>query len=304
MLFCSLVALALSAPVPSREFIFEYSVKVPAQTAPTDIYLPIATSNETQRIVSRQVDIDVDAASEVERKYGNRYWHARVPTGEAANITIRYHVRRALAGPVKTVLSTKERDLYLQANERVPVTGDLIDRVLKDVRPPKEDTASAWARAIYEYVVTTMEYKKVGSGWGNGDTYWACSQRYGNCTDFHALFISLARRKGIPARFEVGFPVPQDRAAGEIGGYHCWVSFYDGEAWVPIDASEAKKHPQQRDELFGGQPADRIFFTQGRDLLLGQHSGPLNYFVYPLVEVAGRVLAKSEMALRFSFAAP
>jgi transglutaminase-like putative cysteine protease len=74
------------------------------------------------------------------------------------------------------------------------------------------------ARAIYDWVVENVEYKKVGTGWGNGDTFWACSERYGNCTDFHALFISLARTEGIPARFEMGFPVPDSRPSGEIGG--------------------------------------------------------------------------------------
>ena len=37
-------------------------------------------------------------------------------------------------------------------------------------------------QAIYDWVVDNVEYKKVGSGWGNGDTFWACSERYGNCT--------------------------------------------------------------------------------------------------------------------------
>ena len=59
--------------------------------------------------------------------------------------------------------------------------------------------------------------------------------------------------------------------------------------WVPVDASEAFKHPERRDDFYGGQGADRIRFTTGRDLELGnrQKSGPLNYFIYPHVEVAG-----------------
>ena len=56
-----------------------------------------------------------------------------------------------------------------------------------------------------------------GSGWGNGDTFWGCSERYGNCTDFHALFISLTPSEGIPARIEIGFPVPTDRAGPAPG---------------------------------------------------------------------------------------
>ena len=152
-------------------------------------------------------------------------------------------------------------------------------------------------------MVDNVEYKKVGSGWGNGDTFWACSERYGNCTDFHALFISLARSEGIPARFEIGFPVPRDRAAGDIGGYHCWVQLYLPErGWVPIDASEAARHPEQRELLYGTQPTDRIHFTTGRDLVLsaGSAAMPLNYFIYPYVELGGKPW-RTDLQTAFSY---
>ena len=174
----------------------------------------------------------------------------------------------------------------------MPVGQEILQPILEEIHASREnDSPAATARAIYDWVVDNVEYKKVGSGWGNGDTYWACSERYGNCTDFHALFISLARSEGIPARFEIGFPVPLDRPAGTIGGYHCWVQFYlPDQGWVPIDASEAAKHPEQRELLFGTHPADRIHFTTGRDLVFtpGSAAMPLNYFIYPYVEVGGK----------------
>lgn len=146
-----------------------------------------------------------------------------------------------------------------------------------------------------------VEHKKVGTGWGNGDTFWACNARYGNCSDFHSLFISLARSEGIPARFEIGFPIPEDDAGGEIGGYHCWVQYYLPETdWFPIDASEAFKHPEKRELFYGTHPADRIHFSTGRDLRLGDahRDAPLNYFVYPYVDVEGR---RFEGAIEKSF---
>ena len=161
--------------------------------------------------------------------------------------------------------------------------------------PPPIDPGSsdpaALSRAIYDWVVDNVEYKKTGTGWGNGDTFWACNERYGNCTDFHALFVSLARSEGIPARFEIGFPVPMNRAAGDIGGYRCWVQFYLPErGWVPIDASEAAKHPERRELFYGSHPADRIHFSTGRDLVVSAASEarPLNYFIYPYVEIGGK----------------
>ena len=132
----------------------------------------------------------------------------------------------------------------------------------------------------------------MGTGWGNGDAFWACSERYGNCTDFHSLFNALARSSGIPSRFEIGFSIPENHGRGSVGGYHCCAQFYlPGVGWVPVDASEAFKHPERREEFYGGQGADRIRFTTGRDLELGpaQKSGPLNYFIYPHVELAGEM---------------
>ena len=118
-----------------------------------------------------------------------------------------------------------------------------------------------------------------------------------------ALFISLARTEGIPARFDIGFPVPESRSAGTVDGYHCWVNFYlPGSGWIPIDASEAFKHPERRELFYGTHPADRIHFTTGRDLRLGtDHRGPpLNYFVYPYVEVDG-VPYEGEIGKSFAY---
>jgi hypothetical protein len=101
------------------------------------------------------------------------------------------------------------------------------------------------ARAIYDYVIANMTYDKSGEGWGLGDAIYACNDKKGNCTDFHSLFIAIARSRGIPARFTIGFPLGAP-TTGKIPGYHCWAEFYSGGQWVPVDASEAWKHPQLR----------------------------------------------------------
>jgi hypothetical protein len=75
-------------------------------------------------------------------------------------------------------------------------------------------------------VFTTMRYDKSGTGWGHGDTLWACDSKSGNCTDFHSVFLSMARSQKVPTRFEIGFPLPADKHSAEIPGYHCWAEFY------------------------------------------------------------------------------
>ena len=71
-----------------------------------------------------------------------------------------------------------------------------------------------------------MRYDKTSSGWGRGDAVWACDAKRGNCTDFHSPFIGMLRVDGIPAGFDIGFPLPENKDKGDIAGYHCWAEFY------------------------------------------------------------------------------
>lgn len=276
---------------------------VEAGRGPVHVFVPLARSSRPQRILSETVTATIPGRVETEDRYGNRFWHGVLErtTGAAIDVTVDTTVERrsshrnrpATGSRVREVGESADLRTFLAANERVAVGDAFLDPILAEVeRAAGSADAFTRARATYDWVVDNVEYKKVGTGWGNGDTFWACSERYGNCTDFHSLFISLARTQGIPARFEIGFPVPEDRPAGDIAGYHCWVSFYLPETgWFPIDASEAFKHPEKREHFFGTDTNDRIHLTTGRDLRLGPgHVGPsLNYFVYPHVEVGGVV---------------
>jgi hypothetical protein len=147
-----------------------------------------------------------------------------------------------------------------------------------------------------------MRYDKTGEGWGRGDAVWACTSKRGNCTDFHSLFIGMMRSSGIPARFEIGFPLPEGKTEGDIAGYHCWAEFYlDGIGWVPVDVSEAWKNPAKRDFFFGAHCTNRVFFTYGRDIRLSpdQKGDPLNYFIYPYAETNGQ--PQKNLQTHFSF---
>jgi hypothetical protein len=135
-----------------------------------------------------------------------------------------------------------------------------------------------------------MQYKKFGEGWGQGDAVFACSTLYGNCTDYHAYFIGLARSVGIPARFAIGASIPSERNDGGTDGYHCWAEFYADGKWWPIDISEADKFSALSMYFFGHHPANRFEFSHGRDLIVepAPVSGPINFLAYPLLEIDGR----------------
>ena len=157
------------------------------------------------------------------------------------------------------------------------------------------------ARAIYNYVVATMRYDKSGTGWGNGDAIGACTSRRGNRTDFHSLLIDMLRAAGIPARFEIGFPLPTDQHDRAVPGYHCWAQLYvEPYALIPVDASEAWKHPEKKDYFFWAHDDHRLQFTVGRGIRLDppQRGDPLNYFIYPYAELDGKPFAVES---KFSF---
>jgi len=205
----------------------------------------------------------------------------------------------------KNSLPYKERQQDLQPDALVPTTGlpaDLAAKVTEGKTQPLDK-----ARAIYDYVFTTMKYDKSGTGWGHGDVLYACDAKKGNCTDFHSLFIAMARSLGIPARFEIGFPLPPDQHSAEIAGYHCWSDFYiEGKGWIPVDISEAWKHPEKHDYFFGSHDVNRVQFSMGRDLRLNpaQAGKPLNYFVYPYVEVEGEEYPNVSLAFSFADVGP
>ena len=296
----------------SRHFTFHYAFTV--KNLPTDkkvrIWIPAAHSDAFQdvRVVSAKGDLPLKKSREA--KFGNEIYYAETKNSPQPELhfEVEYDVVRheriawqQAAHPSAAGLTREERQQYLQPDELVPVTGLPADLAVK-VTQGKTDPLNK-ARAIYDYVFSTMRYDKTGTGWGRGDVLYACDAKKGNCTDFHSLFISMARARGIPARFEIGFPLPDDKHSAEIAGYHCWSDFYiEGKGWVPVDISEAWNHPDKRDYFFGAHDVNRMQFSVGRDLRLNppQEGAPLNYFVYPYVEVDGR--EHPDVSLAFSFA--
>lgn len=284
-----------------RAFHFDYSVKVkdvPAGAHCVEIWIPVPHDTPFQRITDLRVDTPYGYAI-VTGADNNRMLHILVdnPKGTAMPVALSFNaVRKEHIQPLPATPAEARGplpaglDRYLKPDRLVPLDDTIRKWAREVVEAAGAKTDLEMARAIYNHVVATVKYDKSGKGWGNGDIYYACDKRSGNCTDFHAIFIGYARAMGIPARFTIGFPLPSDRGAGRIAGYHCWAEFYaKGVGWVPVDASEAAKNPAKREYFFGAHDENRVEFSTGRDVVLtpGQQGQPLNYFVYPYVELDG-----------------
>jgi len=307
-------AAALAAPA-ERSFQFTYTAEVqpPAGTGMIKIWIPYPISDANQVISNVQVKATYPTEVKEEPGHGNSvlFLSTQQPKGPV-KIEMTFLVKRLEylhrpgtepASPVPEPADDIKK--WLRPDRLVPLDKKVRTLAGKVTAGKKTDLEKA--RAIYDYTVSTMKYDKSGTGWGNGDIHWACNAKRGNCTDFHALFIGLCRASGIPARFSIGFPIPAKRGEGEVGGYHCWAEFYlKGYGWVPVDASEAAKNPDKRDYYFGAHDENRVQFSTGRDLKLAppQAGAPLNYFIYPYVEVDGKELRNLEKSFSYQDVEP
>jgi len=264
-------------------------------------WLPLPAQSPGQRLLELHLTAP-PGARETRDALGNRMLYAEFRRGRTW--IVRAVVERDSLTPFTPAGQEPGRDpsRFLAPQRRIPLDGVIRRIATEQLRelPPALPVRSR-IRAFYDYVVSHMSYSKRGKGWGHGDAIWACTRRYGNCTDFHSLFLGLARSQGIPARFVIGFPLPAERQEGPVPGYHCWAEAYDPAlGWLPLDASEARKTGRP-DAYFARLPSDRVAFSVGRDLVLSppQDGAPLNYFIYPYVEVEGRAVPTPPWSFRF-----
>ncbi|MDX1362827.1 transglutaminase-like domain-containing protein [Arenibacter latericius] len=266
------------------QFEFTYEVTLPEIKEPAKIWIPIPQSDRFQKIEIASIETPAEHQILQEKGNGNSILFMELfPEHSGTKLELVYKVERQEKKPYEEDASPTR---FLNASLLMPV-GDrfqiLADSIIGD---KKNDGTIMQARALYDYVIDEMRYIKAGK-YGTGDAVYACDALTGNCTEFHSLFISLARSAGIPSRFAVGASIPSDRDEGGIDGYHCWAEFFAEGKWWPVDISEANKYTALATYYFGRHPANRIEFTRGRDLQIepGPTSGPINFMAYPVMEI-------------------
>ena len=265
------------------QFEFHYEVTLPEMKESAKMWIPVPQSDRFQSVELIALTAPVEHQILQEKTYGNTILYMELnPEHSGKKIELVYDVERQEKKPYAENTSPSK---FLGASLLMPV-GDRFQMLADSIIGNKRNEGTIMqARALYDYVIDNMKYMKFGN-YGNGDAVYACDVKTGNCTEFHSLFISLARSAGIPSRFAVGASIPSDRDEGGIDGYHCWAEFYAEGKWWPVDISEANKYTALATYYFGRHPANRIEFSRGRDLQIepGPHSGPINFLAYPVME--------------------
>lgn len=292
---CALMSVSFAprarAGETARRMEVSYQFELPAAPAGAqtlELWVPLIGDDAHQRLLDRRIEASFPYTITTDPLFHNTLLHARLPAATIGTLRIVSSVNRWEAAAAATRLKPAERSLYLRAERKVTLSSRV--RAIAAKITAGKKTARGKAQAIYDYTVAVMSYDKTLPGWGEGDTERACDVKKGNCTDFHSLFISLARASRVPARFIMGYSVPSGAPSGDIQGYHCWAEYHDpASGWVPVDASEASKHPERKKYLFGRLDADRVSLSLGRDVILAppQAGDAVNYLLKPYVEFDG-----------------
>ncbi len=271
----------------------------------TNLWVPLPVNDRNQEVLSSDSKpLQKDwVRRDITDNRGNKVAEFVLPARKdrADTLHLRYLVKRhpSSGTPISAMGENDDPGSYLSSSSMIPLGGLIAS--IADEEALKAESPKKLPRTYYDYVYKSMTYSKEGEGWGQGDAIWACESKYGNCTDFHSLYIGLARSKNIPARFKIGFPLSAAESSGRHDGYHCWAEFFDdNKGWIPLDASEAKKQTLP-DQYFGRLPSDRVEFTQGRDIILSerQRGEPINYFVYPYAESSSEIVSRLPVKLLY-----
>jgi hypothetical protein len=121
------------------------------------------------------------------------------------------------------------------------------------------------AQKFYDYVVANARYQLVGKGLLGAKAL--LTNGVGECGEYAALFIALARVKQIPARSVVGF-----WAVSGTNQTHVWAEFYlEGVGWIPVDPTVGQSEPYKDgipDYYFGNMDNQRVILSKGFNIKL------------------------------------
>jgi sterol desaturase/sphingolipid hydroxylase (fatty acid hydroxylase superfamily)/transglutaminase-like putative cysteine protease len=289
-----------------REIKFTYVVRIPS--APLsgrqmDVWIPLAKTALGQEVLTRQIHSPVPYTISQDPDFSNDILHLdlKAPFEQAVEVEIAYQARlvggEATSG--RSIELEEGASSYLAPRGLITIDEEIRTRARRATEGKADEMTQA--RGIYESVIENMVYDKTEPGWGQGDTARACVVGKGNCTDFHSLFISMARSSKILARFKIGVTIPEG-SSGEIPGYHCWAEFYDPQrGWLQVDASEAWKRPELKNQYFGALDGTRFMLSTGRDIQLipKQKGSPVNILFYPYAELDGEIFSEVETEFHF-----
>ena len=204
----------------------------------------------------------------------------RVETSSAAEVEfgvdVSFAAKRVPAGGAR--LAEVEQEIYLRPVEGLvrvsPRVRALAEALAGGAQNPRETLRAFWAYMMDELWCGAIHYDQVTS---DAPCDWVLDTRWYDCQIGSALFVSLCRARGIPARIVSGH-VLYVLAPTK----HFWIeAWLDGEGWVPFDLANwglalGPHDAAWRDHFFG-----KIDFRLVTEVLPLAFTGPMSVKLPP-----------------------
>jgi transglutaminase-like putative cysteine protease len=287
----------------------------------TRIWLPTPLTQDTayHRSMGNTWQADGGTAAQyVDPKYGAGVVWAEFPEGSPAvlSLTSRFATRnialdlsqRGTARPEDPAVLAR----FTAATDHMPTDGAAREMAMSITKGAGTDIEKA--SAIYEWIVENTYRDPKTRGCGTGDVKFMIENKAygGKCADLNALYVTLARSAGLPARDVYGVRVAGSAlgygSLGKAGGditkaQHCRAEVYlESHGWVPVDPADVRKvileeaggkKPDDpmvlaaRKRLFGSWEMNWLAFNMAHDLQLPRsQKGKIAFLMYPQAETA------------------
>jgi transglutaminase-like putative cysteine protease len=280
--------------------------EIPKDAKRVRIWIPLPNDAPGQKLLDMAV-VDAGPTWSVNEqpKHGNRFLYAELaPDGrDTLSVTTTFSVRRdplsvdvdpARVGRL-TDVHRKEFADYLDKNAPYMAVDDRIQK-MADAAAGDAGDAFTQASKLWNLVADSADhYSKDPSKpkCGRGSAEDCLTQQGGCCTDLHALFVALARARGIPARMWFGYRLQAKNEGKEVDpGYRCWVEYFvPNYGWIATDIVVGDAgEKSSRSPFVTALDERRIVLYEGRNLDLNpKQDGPaVNNVVPAYAEIDGK----------------
>lgn len=193
---------------------------------------------------------------------------------------------------------------YLESTDEIPANDPEMKTIANKTITGKKGTLEK-AKAIYDWVVqnTFRDPDVKGCGLASPIRTVNYCEGGGKCADISAVFVTLARAAGIPARDVYGLRLSLPKDGDVTSGFHCWAEFYlPGTGWVMVDPADVRKmmlvHKLELKDamdwynfFWGGDDLFRLVLEKNsRGVSLDGTDQKISYFMYPAAQVDGKML--------------
>jgi len=238
------LSLAVSAPVPEQQ--------EGANSSPLRLVVPVPVSSERQTVR----DLSIEAAGTPVSRYSPKAKTRMidVASGEGA---------REVAVRLTCVIRRKAQDAAAPAGEGaekmyVGSVAPVFRQKAREIAP--EGNRTQRAQKLFDFVCDRIRLA-ADDGDVRGDAARALTEGVGDLADAAALFVTLCRGAGVPARLVTGVRLPpgKRRSSLRIEKLVVWTEFLDDESrWISVDVAAARSRATSKDVAFGKLAAAHV----------------------------------------------